>query len=310
VFPSLPRHTAFACSLTVVVLAPVSGTAHACSVCGSDDPLVAAGDSSPNVGVVRLALSFSLVSASARSDDDPSATERISRTTLSPTLVYSPIARLNVLLSVPLLYNRYSARGPNEQVSATLAGLGDVELGVRYFAWVGLNFEARRRQNLAVSAGTSLPTGGNDVSRENGERLDEHAQIGRGEFGPYVGALYAFHEDPWNFTIDGVVREFSTNHYRYRYGAAALWNVALQIRVAEPLALYAGIAGRYAARDRQAGEVQENTGGFVVQAVPGALLQLAGNLWLQARIEVPFATHLFGTQTLGPTYLAALQWAE
>lgn len=309
-FSTLLRGIPLACSVTVLALATTSGAARACSICSSDDPLVAAGDSSPNVGRLRLALSFSRVTASARSDDDPSATERISRITLTPTLVYSPSARLNTVLSVPLIDNRYSARGPNEQLSATLDGLGDVEFGVRYFAWVDLDIEARRRQDLAVSAGTSLPTGRNDASQRNGERWDEHAQIGRGAFGPYVGVLYAFHEDPWNFTFDGAFRVFSENHYRYRYGIATLGNVALQVRLADRLALYTGLGGRYAARDREAGEAQENTGGFVLQAMPGTLLRLADHCWLQARIEIPFVTRLFGEQTLGPTYWAALQWAE
>lgn len=55
--------------------------------------------------------------------------------------------------------------------------------------------------------------------------------------------------------------------------------------------------------------MQENTGGLVLQAVPGALLQIADGLWLQARVEIPFFTRLFGVQTLGPTYFAVLQWA-
>jgi hypothetical protein len=295
-------------ALLALCLVAVCRPARACSVCGCDDPLVAVGDSSPNVGALRLALAFSAVTASARSDDDPQVTERLTRMTLSPTVVYSPLSGFNAVLSVPLLRNRYSASGRDEQISATLWGLGDAELSVRYFIWRDVDFAARRRQNVAISVGTSMPTGRTDAT-QNGARLDEHAQLGRGAFGPFVAALYAFHQDPWNLSLDATGRTFTTNHYDYRYGSAALWNVALQFRVLEPFVLHAGLNGRYAVRDRQAGEVQENTGGFVLQAVPGALFQIADGLWLQARVEIPFFKQLFGVQTLGPTYFAVVQWA-
>ncbi len=279
----------------------------ACSVCGCDDPLVAVGDSSPNAGAVRLALSLSVVTASARSDDDPTVTETLTRTALIPTFVYSPLSRLNLVLSVPFLRNRYRAASSDQQIAATLWGVGDAELSARYFLWNDLDLAARRRQRLAVSVGSSLPTGRNDTTQA-GERLDEHAQLGRGELGPYVAVLYAFHQDPWNFSVDTTARTFTTNHYDYRYGSAVLWNAAMQFRIVERVVLDAGINGRYAERDRQSGEPQENTGGFVLQAVPGASLQLADELWLKARVELPFVKQLFGVQTLGPTYLALVQW--
>jgi hypothetical protein len=295
-------------AFTVLGLVARSHSARACSVCGCDDPLVAVGDSSPKVGALRLALSFSLVTATARSDDDPQVTEQLSRMTLSPTVVYSPVDRVNLVLSVPVLRNHYNASGPDTHISATLFGPGDAELSARYFLWRAVDFASRSRQNFAISAGTSTPTGRNSAT-QNGDRLDEHAQLGRGAFGPFAAAMYAFHRDPWNFTVDATARTFSNNHYDYHYGSAALWNAALQFRVLEPFALHAGINGRYALRDREEGEVQENTGGFVLQAVPGALLQIADSLWLQARVEIPFVKHLFGVQTLGPTYFAVVQWS-
>lgn len=235
-------------ALAALCLVALCHPARACSVCGCDDPLVAVGDSSPKVGALRLALAFSAVTASARSDDDPQVTERLTRMTLSPTVVYSPLNGFNLVLSVPLLRNRYRASGPDEQISATLWGPGDAELSLRYFFWRNVDFAARRRQNLALSAGTSTPTGRTDITQD-GARLDEHAQLGRGAFGPFLAALYAFHQDPWNLTVDTTVRTFSTNHYDYHYGSAALWNAAVQFRVLEPFALHAGINGRYAVRD-------------------------------------------------------------
>jgi len=291
-----------------LILVVKSELARACSVCGSDDPLVAVGDSSPNAGKLRLALSLSLVNARARSDDDPRVTEEVTRGTLTPTVVFSPLLRLNVALSVPVLRNRYRATGPEGRLAVTLTGLGDTELGLRYFAWHDVNFVARRRQELAVSLGSSLPTGANDAALD-GERLDEHAQVGRGEFGPHIGVLYAFHRDPWHFTADASVRAYTTNHYGYRYGSAALWNVVAEASLTERVALELGVTGRDAAHDRQSAGLQADTGGFVLQAVPGISLGLPGAFWFRARVEVPFVTRLFGVQNLGPTFAASVQWA-
>lgn len=279
-----------------------------CSVCGSDDPLVAVGDSAPNAGAFRLALAFSWVSATARSDDDPRVTEDISRATLTPTLVYSPLSRLNVAFALPLLRNRYRATGGDDDVAVTLTGLGDAELGLRYFIWQRIDFSARERQELALSTGSSLPTGKNG-SAVAGERLDEHAQLGRGAFGPHVGVLYALHRDPWHLSTDATFRAYTRNQSGYRYAEAMLWNAAVQWAASERFACELGLSGRYAARDRQDDEIQRNTGGIVVQAVPGVAFGITSALWLKARIELPFVRDLFGEQTLGPTYLASLQWA-
>src|ERR1700742_1927854 len=125
--------------------------ARACSVCGSDDPLVAVGDSAPNAGALRVALAASVVSATARSDDDPRATEDITRATLVPTLVYSPLSRLNLALSLPILRNRFRESGGDDDVAVTLTGIGDAEIGLRYFVWQSVDFSARTRQELALS---------------------------------------------------------------------------------------------------------------------------------------------------------------
>lgn len=277
-------------------------------MCGSDDPLVAVGDSAPRAGALRLALAFSWLSASARSDDEPRVSESISRATLAPTIVYSPLSRMNLALSLPLLRNRYRATGGSDDIAVTLTGFGDAELGLRYFVWQSIDFAARRRQEFAFSSGSSVPSGTNG-SAVDGERLDEHAQLGRGAFGPHLGVLYALHQDPFHLSADATLRAYTENHYDYRYGQAVLWNISAQWAVAERLGFGLGMSGRYALRDRKSGETQANTGGFVVQAVPSVSFGVTGKLWLKARLEQPLLRRLFGEQTLGATYRASLEWA-
>jgi len=294
--------------LASVVLSP--GVARACSVCGCGDPLVLAGDSMPVANTLRFALEYEYLTATARSDDAPDRTESVTQMTLRPVLVYSPFSRVNVVLQVPLVRKDWALSGtPTEGTeTAVPTGLGDLDLGVRVFLWDAISIQAQRRQNLALTAGTSFPTGTDTATTPGGERIDQHAQLGTGAWGPYVGALYAFHQDPWNFFLSVTGRFRTTNSFQYRYGDAVLWSAQLRFRVVEPFALQLGVDGRYAGRDRSAGVLQENTGGLVVSAVPGLAWNVGGPVWLLAQVQIPFVTHLFGEQTVGVTATASLQF--
>ena len=279
----------------LLVVAAVTLTApapaRACSVCGCGDPLVAAGDSVPYAGAWRFGLDVDVLSATARSDDEPDRTESLTQVTLRPVVVWSPIERLNIVLQVPLVRKDWtlSAAADSGPEHAHPTGIGDVDVGARIFLWDAVDLRAQRRQNVALTLGTSLPTGPNDAVVD-GERIDEHAQLGTGAFGPYAGLLYAFHQDPWNLFVSLTGRARTLNEHGYRYGTAILWTAQLAYRVVERLAIRLGVDGRWAAQDRSAGEIQENTGGLVVSATPGASWNVWERLWLNAQVQIPFAT--------------------
>jgi hypothetical protein len=296
----------FLVGLLVVLAAPV---AHACSVCGCGDPLVLAGDSMPVANTVRFALEYEYLTATARSDDEPDRTETLTQMTLRPVVVYSPVSRINLVLQVPLVRKDWalSPTGAEGSETATPIGLGDVDLGVRVFVWEATSIRLQRRQNLALTAGTSFPTGPDDKTVD-GERIDQHAQLGTGAWGPYVGALYAFHQDPWNLSLSVTGRFRTTSSFGYRYGDAVLWSALVRFRIVEPFAVQLGVDGRYAGRDSSQGVRQENTGGLVVSAVPGIAWNVAGPMWLLAQVQVPFLTQLYGQQTVGVTATAGLQF--
>src|ERR1700747_27570 len=149
--------------LTAVALLGAQA-AHACSVCGCGDPLVLAGDSMPVAGTFRFALDYEYLTATARSDDEPDRTESLTQMTLRPVLVYSPFDRLNVVLQVPVVRKDWtlSASAGEAAENAIPTRLGDIDLGVRLFVWDSTSISAMRRQNLAVTVGTSFPTGPDD----------------------------------------------------------------------------------------------------------------------------------------------------
>lgn len=288
------------------LLAPAA--ALACSVCGCGDPLVAAGDAMPVSGNFRVALEAEGLTATAASDEDPIATESVTQYTLKPVAVYSLLGRLNLVLQVPVVRKDWALSGGAEPESHDGIGLGDLDLGARYFVWQHTDMAAGRRQNAAVTAGTSLPTGSNNA-QENGARIDDHAQLGTGSFGPYAGLLYSFHQDPWNASVNVSGRLHTANGYGYRYAPALMWTARGTFRPWERLAFSVALDGRLAGRDDLGGEEQVNTGGLVLAATPGVSVGIAGDLWLHAQAQVPVYTALSGTQSVGPVFAVSLQYS-
>ena len=259
-------------------------------------------------GQLRLALDTELLTARARSDDDPAFVERVTQYTVRPVLAYSPVDVLTLVLQIPVVRKDWSATAAGEApMSARPTGLGDIDLAARGYVYTKARLVQMSRETLALTAGTSLPTGDNSVQAE-GVRVDEHAQLGTGAFGPYAGVLYGFRRDPWNFfgSVTGRVR--LRNGYGYKYGSALLWSLRGDYRLLDWLSGSMSLDGRYAARDDRRGILQGNTGGLVLAAVPGLKVRLYQELWIYSSVQIPVIAHLFGEQHIGPVFTASLQY--
>jgi hypothetical protein len=280
----------------------------ACSICQSGDPLAPAGSAKLEAGQAQMALNFEYLTARARSHDDPIFIEELTQMTLRPVFSFSPWSALSAVLQVPVVFKDFSETAPGDVSNRTTpAGLGDVDIGARIFVLSRKNFHRETWHRLGISLGSTFPTGNNDV-QENGVRLDEHAQLGIGAFAPYAGLLYSFSQDPWNFFATVNVKRPLTNAYAYRYGAALMWSFAVEYRPLDRLSFGLGLDGRYALADVQDGVTVTNTGGLVVTAAPVLKFNLYDELWFVARAQIPFATHLLGEQSVGPTFFGGVQY--
>lgn len=297
--PRLARLAVLALSACALA-APVAG--RACSVCSCGDPLVAASEGHGKGGDLRVQLEPEYLRVR-------SGLDVLDQYTLRLTGVYSPVDPLNLVVQLPFTRKRmFMDHGAGDHMfMSDTNGLGDLEVGARWFFFDQTDFAARRRHGLALSAGTSVPTG-SISAREAGELVDAHGQVGTGSWGPYVGALYRVQQDPWNGLVSVVARTHGTSSADYRYGDSLGWTAAAQWHPTARLALGLGVDGRWAARDHEAGEIVEDTGGVVLAATPAAYLNLAGGLWLTARVQVPFFTHLYGDQSVGAVVSAGLQY--
>jgi hypothetical protein len=283
-------------------------SAQACSVCGCGEPLASLGQTRLKAGQVQLAMEYEFLTARARSDSDPALVETLTQMTLRPVFVFSPWDNLMAIVQIPLVYKRWAEATPGvDPNSARPKGLGDVDLSARLFVLNRIHLARRSRESLALSAGTSLPTGPN-AAQANGDRIDEHAQLGTGAWAPYAGVLYSLSREPWSFFASINGRLPLRNDYGYRYGSALLWSSRVERQLGDRVFLGVGLDGRYAWRDEHDRTLQSNTGGLVLAAVPLARVRLWDELWLNGRAQLPFVTHLFGDQSVGATFTAAVQY--
>jgi hypothetical protein len=294
--------------LTIIAQGVCVLPANACSVCDSGDPLAPAGTAKLDAGQSQIALSYEYLTARARSHDDPLFVEELTQMTLRPVFVFSPWEPLSAVVQVPIVYKNFSETTAGYSPNRTRpTGLGDVDLGVRVFLLSHKDFDRNSWHRFGVSLGSTLPTGRNDA-QANGFRIDDHAQLGTGAFTPYAGLIYSFSQDPWNFFCTVHAKRPLENGYGYRYGSALLWSFAVEYRAIDRLSLGLGFDGRYALRDIHDRITVSNTGGLVAAAAPMVKFNVYDTLWLTARAQLPFATHLFGEQSVGPTLMVGVQY--
>jgi Putative MetA-pathway of phenol degradation len=311
--PRALRGSLWAGAVALLVAAPAARA----SCCIFEDPLLAIGDVAARSGDLRLAVETEMLSSSAAMD--PSAgmpmDEHVRQTTLRAIVVYSPLERLNFVAALPAIRREWRVSGGGmASDAALLTGLGDVDLGARLAVWRRVEFvqdperiAVTRAQALAVSAGTSLPTGENDARRA-GFRLDEHAQIGTGGWGPYAGLLYERQREPWAIAATATARLRTPNAYRYRFGDALLAGVDVQHDVLSRFSVGIGADVRWAAPDVQRGATVANTGGFLASATTSVSVGLAPGVRARFRAVVPLVERLDGDQRAGAAFVAGVSW--
>jgi hypothetical protein len=282
--------------------------ARACSVCACGDPLAAIAETPGNRGSLRLALEAEMLEVTSGSEAMAGMTNRLTQWTLRPSAVWSPIPTLNLVATVPFTRKRMDETGTGiDSTMSDLSGLGDVELGVRWFPFESVDFAARVRQSGSLMAGTSLPTGGNDATRE-GVRVDEHGQLGTGGYGPYLGLFYRLSGDTWSGFAAFTGRRRGENSHGYRYGESLHAALQGQWQPGGWFAASLALEGRSAAADREQGAAVPNTGGLVLAVTPALHFNVFAGAWLFARAQLPAHTALLGEQTVGPVVTAGIRY--
>jgi hypothetical protein len=299
----LPANPLFVASLLVAALGPAR--AEACSICACGDPLLSASDPAAMVGRLRLELGAQFLRLDAGSEEAPGLTDELTQWTERLNVAWRPTERIAAVATLPVVQKSMETPGSGEGAMRA-SGLGDAEIGVRWAPWRRVDMGIGRVQEVALSAGSSLPTGANDL-REHGVRLDEHLQPGTGGFGPFVGVHYRFERVSWLAFASASYRVRTENDQGYRYGSAVQWSAHGQYLWSGAAALDVGLDGRWAARDVDGGRDVENSGGTVVSFAPGIFVNAVGKSWLFLRAQLPILTALRGEQRVGPVIDAGIQ---
>lgn len=292
--------------LAAALLAPLP--ARACSVCACGDPLAAIAETPGNRGSLRLTLEAEALTMTSGSESAPGMTDELTQWTLRPSVVWSPLTTLNLALTLPIANKRMVESGMGmEAPMSDLTGLGDVELGLRWFVFQSVDFGARLSQSGALMAGTSFPTGNNDAV-QGGVRVDEHGQLGTGGFGPYLGLFYRLGGDVWSGFATATGRYRTENSHGYRYGESLHWAAQGMWQPGSWFAASLSLEGRSAAADREDGAAVPNTGGLVLALTPAVNFNVFSGGWLFARAQLPVYTALLGEQTVGPVFTAGIRY--
>jgi hypothetical protein len=281
----------------------------ACSVCACGDPLVGVGQVSGPAGQFGLELDGQWLSMTA-GGEEPGTLDQLNQWSLLLTASYTPVKDLNLVVTLPWVWKEMTMQMQDGTTmpSSSLNGFGDLQLGLRWFFWEDIDLGNRTRQTLSVSASTSAPTGNDSAVDADGVRIDQHGQIGTGGWGPNLGLFYRIQGEAWSGYAGAWGLYRTENSHGYRFGEALLWTATAQYQAADWLAVALGIDGRVAASDADAGATVENTGGFVLTAVPAVYARIFPGGWLLAKAQLPIATALNGTQTVGPVVTVGLRY--
>src|SRR5581483_9944490 len=114
----------------------------------------------PMAGALHLSFEGFYLTANAQSDDNPAQTESLTQKTLNTVLSYSPFNDLTIVAVAPYTEKNWTLSaatdGSDAGATATPSGLGDINLGLRYFLFIDMDMPNRGSRNLALSVGSFI----------------------------------------------------------------------------------------------------------------------------------------------------------
>jgi hypothetical protein len=299
---------ALALALISLGLALLPSRAGACSICRCGDPTFnALGTNVYSAGQFHLALDWERFSKTQLTEDGGTDAEVENRYTA--TLSYSFGERFLVVARVPFSHRDLTTTLGEEKEEVTTDGLSDPEFYGLVRLWSssfgpGLG----RRTWISAVFGVKTPWGRNDI-RQDGVRVDEHAQSGTGStdlFGGLSG-FYLFDADSALFA-SAQYRGTGRSTFGYKYGDIVLANLAYERKLSEVFDGVVELNFRHAKRDQVSAdrEVDPNTGGSILYVTPRLLVNVGKGIVLRLAVQVPVVERLFGVQDEKVNYNAGL----
>jgi hypothetical protein len=299
-------------ALLSLALVAVPSIARACSICRCGDATFnALGKDGYAARGFRVALDWERFS---KDEGDPAEeSESQVENRFTGLLSYGFSERFTLVARVPVSVRHLTTTVAGEEPEELhTSGFSDPEIYGQVRLWSSrLAGSVGRRSSLSLSAGAKAPWGQNDV-RQDGERVDEHAQPGTGStdvFGS-LAFLYLVDKESSLFVSSGY-RHTGENDFGYRYGSTFLANLAYEHKLSNVFDGVVELNFRHAKKDQVGAEgaLDDDTGGSLLYVTPRLLANLGGGFVLRAAAQIPLARDLNGFQkeravvNVGLTYL-------
>jgi hypothetical protein len=170
--------------------------------------------------------------------------------------------------------------------------------------WLNLKYRLVRGEpgNLAIVAGLKLPTGTDDETLDNGEKLEPSSQPGTGAFDVRAGLAYTRYLNS-ALTLDAsAVYTLRTEHDdfqvgdRFDAGVALAWRLIADEHAYPQYQVFGEALVTWLEEDEHDGESNANSGGTVLYLSPGARVRFSRNVALTVAPAFPVLQDLGGEQ--------------
>jgi hypothetical protein len=271
-------------AVTVMLAAPT----WACSICRCGDPTFnALGKEGVAQTGLRVALDWDQVKKTQGAVDEVDSL-REQRSTL--LLAYGFSDSFGLFMRVPYSDRDLTELADGENESTHASGLADPEIYAHLRLWSsGFDGAVGVRTSIFAVFGIKTPWGVDDASGD-GERLDEHVQPGTGSTDWFAGLSGSYQIDPKSaIFVSALYRQTGRNDFGYRYGRAALFNVAYERKLNARWDVAIEANYRHAGIDQgdADGSIEPNTGGSITYLTPRILFDAGGGWVLRASAQIP-----------------------
>jgi hypothetical protein len=298
----LRLRTLLFCTVVLGLFLAATKPAAACSMCRCGDPTFnALGSNIYSSGQFHLALDWDRFNKTQfTSESGVPGTDHEIENRVTLTLSYSIAERLVLVARAPYSFRNLTTTTSADSSTVTTHGVSDPEIYALVRLWSstsGLGFG--RRTWISAIAGVKTAWGQNAV-RQNGERVDEHAQPGTGSTDVFGGlsGVYLFDERSSVFA-SAQYRGTGRNSFGYKYGNLTMANLAYERKLADSFDAVVEANLRHSGSDQvdSSEELDPNTGGNILYVTPRLIVNLGGGIVLRLAAQIPVWKSLYGVQS-------------
>jgi hypothetical protein len=283
-------------SLVLGLLVPAAG--RSCSICRCGDPTFnALGADGYDFPGFRSAFDWERFDKEEGDSSEESEAQVENR--MTALLSWGVDDRLALFARFPYSIRELTSREGGDVEEVRTNGLSDPETYAQLRLWSSpFNGGTGMRMSLSAQAGVKTPWGENDL-REDGERVDEHAQPGTGSTDVFGGLTFLYLIDARSaFFASSAYRHTGENDFGYRYGSSVLANAAYERKLGKRVDAVCELNLRHAEQDRVDEEgALADTGGTLLYVTPRLLVNVGGGVVLRVASQLPLARDLNGEQT-------------